>query len=168
MKRVKVETQIRDAVNVAIKRNEIKKHLWETSENRDERKMREYCKANAIKNTHGKRKVNYYAVNRGIHTIEWNREHIRDGKSEPRNEMKNKIVLIYGGEKGIVELARTVKQINDTEYEIKLQKINETIIGQRKNELHLPDKITIDREIYKTLELRKMLIENKVEVFEIC
>lgn len=170
MKKVKVETQIKEKVNAAIKRNEVKKHLWETDENRDERKMREYCKANAISNTHGKRKVNYYAVNRGIHTIEWKRENWGefDKPKEIKNEMKNKIVLIYGGETGILEIASHIKQIKNDEYEIELAKLKEKINGKKKNTLNLPDKIEIAREIYETKELRKMLIENKIEIFEIA
>lgn len=171
MKSVKVETHVREKVNDEIHKNEMRKHLYETHENREERKMREYCKANAIKNTQGKRKVNYYAVNRGIHTIEWKRENWGefDSPKENKIEMKNQIVLIYENEMGIVELARNIKQIEKDKYSIELQKLkNEIIIGKRKNELNLPDKIMIDKEIYTAKELWKMLIENKVKVFEIC
>lgn len=168
MKRVKVETHEREKINKAIHENEMRKHLYETHENYENRKMREYCKTHKITNTHGNRKVNYYAVNRGIHTIEWQRENWKEPAKENRIEMKNKIVLIYENEMGIVELARTIKQLNENEYEIELQKLrNKIIIGKRKNELNLPDKIMIDKEIYTAKELWKMLIENKVEVFEL-
>lgn len=171
MKRVKVEAHIREKVNVEIHRKKVLKHINETHENYEERKMREYCKTHNIKNTQGKRKVNYYAVNRGIHTIEWKRENWGefDKPRENKIEMKNQIVLIYDNEMGIVEIARNIKQIEKDKYSIELQKLkNEIIIGRRKNELSLPEKIMIDRETYKARELWKMLVENKVKVFELC
>lgn len=168
---VKCETHEIEKINVAIKNYNMKKKIHETHEQYEERKMREYCKAHDILNTHGGRKIRYMPVNRGIHTIEWKRENWGefDKPQEIKNEMKNQIVLIYENEMGIVEIARNIKQIEKDKYSIELQKLkNEIIIGKRKNELSLPDKIMIDKETYQAKELWKMLIENKVKVFELC
>lgn len=169
LKTVKYTTQKLKYVNAAIEANKIMKTLWQKSEIREEREMREYCKANEICNTKGNKKADYYAVNRGKRTIEWKRKNWGkiDQQINYKIIMKNKAVLIYGENKGIVELAKTITQVEGKIYEIKLEKLDDEIKCKLKNTLEIPEEIEIDGEKYKAREIGKMLIENNVEIFEI-
>ena len=163
---MKIETHLKEKVNSAIERNKAREHLWETRENCDARKMREYCKAHDIVGTHGG-KAQYIPVNRGKYNINYWRTH--EDRRDHTNIWKNKIVLVYYKNKGILKLARQVKQLEKNIYniEIPIGSEIERIQGRRKSTLELPDKITIDKEVYNTPEMRETLIKNKVEVFEL-
>ena len=129
-----------------------KKHLNEKREDYERRKWKkrndEYNRKNK-KNTifcYETSENKRYSINRGIHTIEYARQFMQDGKVEPEKVEKNKIILIYGkynGKyQGILKLATKVKK------------------------LEMPEKMEIEGTEYKASDMKKILIEKNAMIFE--
>lgn len=153
-----------------------KKHLYETRESYERRKWKkrndEYNRENK-KNTifcYETSENKRYAINRGIHTIEYNRQYLREKKFVTDTTEKNKIVLIFGKKndeyKGILKIATRVKKLEDRKYEIKLREITDTFIAEKKSTLEIPEIIEIEGMKYDASEIRKILIAKNVDVFE--
>ena len=153
-----------------------KQHLNEKRESYERRKWKkrndEYNRENK-KNTifcYETSENKRYSINRGIHTIEYNRQFLREIEIVPDATEKNKIVLIFGkkdGEyKGILKIATKVKKLENREYAIKIREIKDEFIATEKTTLEMPEKMEIEGTEYKASDMKKILIEKNAMIFE--
>lgn len=153
-----------------------KKHL---NEKREDYERRKWKKRNDEYNRENKKNTIFcyetsenkrYSINRGIHTIEYARQFMQDGKVEPEKVEKNKIILIYGkynGKyQGILKLATKVKKLENREYAIKIREIKDEFVATEKTTLEMPEKMEIEGIEYKASDMKKILIEKNAMIFE--
>ena len=153
-----------------------KQHL---NEKRDSYERRKWKKRNDEYNRENKKNTIFcyetsenkrYSINRGIHTIEYNRQFLREIEIVPDTTEKNKIVLIFGkkdGEyKGILKIATRIEKLENREYEIKLEKITDPFVATIKTTLEIPEIIEIEGEKYKASDIKRIIIEKDVKIFE--
>lgn len=110
-----------------------------------------------------------YAVNRGKHTMEWQRENWKEKKKE--YEKKNIPVLLYKGNEGLLGRIRKMKwreEEKEREIEFEYEKVVEKIIVERRNLKDIPEKITLNGEKCDMKEIEMELMVNNFEIYEIC
>lgn len=109
-----------------------------------------------------------YAVNRGKHTMEWQKENWKEKKKE--YEKKNIPALLYKGNEGLLGRIRKMKwreEEKEIEIEFEYEKVVEKIIVEKRSLKDLPEKITLNGEKCDMEEIEMELMKNHFEIFEI-
>lgn len=157
-----------------ITREKNKRYINEDRETYETRKWREelkeYNKKNKtdVKFCYEKTENKRYAVNRGIHTMEFQKEFWKQEKK--KCEKKNIPILLYKNGVGILGIARKIRW-NKDEKEIRIEfeyeKVKENVNVEKRNLYDLEEKMVINEKEYKIKDIEILLMKNHFEIYEI-
>lgn len=174
VKDVKCITHIIEKNENSIRKERNRKHINENSDSYERRKwceeLKAYNKENKtdVKNVYETSEQKRYAVNRGIHTMEFQKEFWKEKKK--KFEKKHIPILLFKNGKGILGIARKINWYENEEekkIEFEYEKIVVNVKAKRKLLEDLLEKIEVNEKEYKTNEIIKILFDNKFEMYEI-
>lgn len=159
---------------VKVEKEQRYKNLYEDRDAYEMKKWRKELKNYNMKNKtdvkfcYEKSENHRYAVNRGIHTMEFQKE-FWDEKNKIY-EKCNTPILLYGGNESLLGIARKIKWEEGSEIkkiDFRYGKIKEEILGRKKNLYDLPEKIKIDGMEYELKDIEMLIAKNHLEIYQI-